>query len=243
MTKGAFGVVDDADADAGELRAAAAAVGRHNGLLIARVDSPVTASDELLFDVGGAAQRTVISDLSRATSPDVLGDILRRVLRARDRRMFMATATTVYPPPGTSDALVIDALTVGSLIETDTPASPDAAAQAGADPGATGTFPRLLGHYAREQHVLDAKEALRRATTGAAAALDVRLRGIIREGCYADLIVFDPRTIGDASSANAPNPAPAGIEYVVVNGVVVLTPRGLSGARPGYALLHQSSRR
>ena len=70
--------------------------------------------------------------------------------------------------------------------------------------------------------------------TGAAAAqMGIRDRGLIRERYMADLVVFNAATVRDTATYERPHQYPVGIEYVVVNGVTALDPKGLTGARPG----------
>jgi N-acyl-D-aspartate/D-glutamate deacylase len=100
-------------------------------------------------------------------------------------------------------------------------------------PRAYGTFPRILGMYVRDQKVLELPDAIRRMTSLPAAQLHIADRGIVRQGLYADLVVFDPATVADRATYEQPHQYPAGILHVVVNGVPVVDPKGLTGARPG----------
>jgi N-acyl-D-aspartate/D-glutamate deacylase len=103
-------------------------------------------------------------------------------------------------------------------------------------PRAYGTFPRVLGKYVREDKVLDLGDAVRRMTSLAARQFGIQNRGLIRPEMYADLVVFDPATIRDNATFEQPHQYPNGIAHVVVNGVPVVDPRGLTGARPGRAV-------
>jgi N-acyl-D-amino-acid deacylase len=100
-------------------------------------------------------------------------------------------------------------------------------------PRAYGTFPRVLGKYVRDEKVLELPEAVRRMTSLAARQFGIQDRGVISEGAFADVVVFDPATVRDNSTFEKPHQYPTGIVHVVVNGVPVLNPRGLTGARPG----------
>ena len=91
-----------------------------------------------------------------------------------------------------------------------------------AHPALYGAFPRVLGQYVREEKLLSLEEAVRRMTSLAAKRLRIPNRGVVREGCWADLTVFDPATIGDRSSYEVPAERPAGIDYVLVNGTVIV---------------------
>lgn len=100
-------------------------------------------------------------------------------------------------------------------------------------PRSYGTFPRVLGKYVREDKVLTLHGAVAKMTGIAAAQMGLRNRGTLRADQFADLVVFDPQTITDTATYERPHQYPTGIQYVVVNGVTVLDPKGLTGARPG----------
>lgn len=100
-------------------------------------------------------------------------------------------------------------------------------------PRSYGTFPRVLSKYVRDDKVLSLSEAVRRMTGGAAQQMGITDRGLIRAGLLADVVVFDPATVRDRATYEKPHQYPVGISHVVVNGVSVLDPRGLTGARPG----------
>jgi N-acyl-D-aspartate/D-glutamate deacylase len=109
-------------------------------------------------------------------------------------------------------------------------------AQGSPHPRAYGTFPRILGKYVRDERALTLPEAVRRMTSLAAAQFGIAERGTIREGYFADLVVFDPNTVEDTATFEKPHQYPIGIHYVIVNGVPVLNRGGLTGAKPGRAL-------
>ena len=79
-----------------------------------------------------------------------------------------------------------------------------------------GTFPRVLGHYARDLDILGLPQAIYKMTGGAAAALGLADRGTISEGKAADLVLFDPDTVADRASFDEPHQYPVGIETVIV---------------------------
>jgi N-acyl-D-aspartate/D-glutamate deacylase len=103
-------------------------------------------------------------------------------------------------------------------------------------PRATGTFPRVLGHYAREQKLFSIEEAVRRMTSQAAARANLRDRGLLRGGMIADLVVFDPETVIDKSTFEEPHQDAVGVTDVVVNGVPVLRGGAMTGKLPGRAI-------
>lgn len=86
-----------------------------------------------------------------------------------------------------------------------------------------GTFPRVLGHYARDEKLFSVEEAVRKMTSLTAGRFGLRDRGLVREGFAADLVLFDPREIGDTATFEAPIAPAKGIDAVIVNGNVSYT--------------------
>jgi N-acyl-D-aspartate/D-glutamate deacylase len=103
-------------------------------------------------------------------------------------------------------------------------------------PRSFGTFPRVLGVYVRELKFLRLEDAVRKMTSLNAAKLGLVDRGLLRPGAFADLTLFDPGRVADRATYEDPFRYPEGIEYVVVNGRVVLEHGRHTGARPGRAL-------
>ena len=103
-------------------------------------------------------------------------------------------------------------------------------------PRGAGTFPRVLGLYVRERHWLSLPEAIRKMTSLPAQRLGWKNRGILREGAFADLVLFNPATVMDRSTFQNPFELPAGIQKVFVNGVLVWDAGKPTGARPGRVL-------
>jgi N-acyl-D-aspartate/D-glutamate deacylase len=102
-----------------------------------------------------------------------------------------------------------------------------------------GTFPRVLGVYVRELKLLSLEDAVRKMTSLNAAKIGLRDRGLLRTGNFADITIFNPQRIIDRATYTDPFQYPDGIEYVVVNGLVVLDAGKHTGARPGRALKRQ----
>ncbi len=96
-----------------------------------------------------------------------------------------------------------------------------------------GTFPRVLGHYAREQIVFPMEEAVRRMTGLPARRLGFKDRGMLAEGAWADITVFDPVNVIDRATFDDPKQYPAGIDCVLVNGQIVVDRGAYTGALPG----------
>jgi dihydroorotase/N-acyl-D-amino-acid deacylase len=103
-------------------------------------------------------------------------------------------------------------------------------------PRAYGTYPRILGRYVREQKLLTLEDAVRRMTWAVATRLSLRDRGLLKEGMYADVVIFDPATVIDLATPEQPHQLSRGVEQVWVNGVRVLRDGRHTGAKPGRAL-------
>jgi N-acyl-D-amino-acid deacylase len=103
-------------------------------------------------------------------------------------------------------------------------------------PRAYGSYPRLLGKYVREEHVLTLEDAVRKFSSGVAERLSLPDRGLLRAGMYADVVVFDPATIIDKATYEKPHQLSVGVKEVFVNGVEVLRDGVHTGAKPGRAL-------
>jgi N-acyl-D-amino-acid deacylase len=103
-------------------------------------------------------------------------------------------------------------------------------------PRAYGNFTRVLGKYARDEKVITLPEAVRRLSALPATNLGLDHRGFIQEGMFADVVVFDPATIGDRATFEKPHQYAVGMKHVFVNGVQVLKDGEHTGAKPGRAL-------
>ncbi|HXG08505.1 MAG TPA: D-aminoacylase [Gemmataceae bacterium] len=103
-------------------------------------------------------------------------------------------------------------------------------------PRAYGNFARLLGKYVREEKLLPLAEAIRKLTSLPAGNLGLDRRGLLKAGYFADVVVFDPRTIIDRATYEKPHQYAVGVQHVFVNGVQVLKDGEHTGAKPGRAL-------
>ncbi|MGD9905077.1 MAG: amidohydrolase family protein [Vicinamibacterales bacterium] len=103
-------------------------------------------------------------------------------------------------------------------------------------PRAYGNFPRVVARYVRDRGVLTLPEAIRKMTSWPATRMRLADRGALREGLWADVVVFDLDALDDRATYDAPRESPAGIDYVLVNGVVVMDHGRHTGATPGRVL-------
>ena len=106
----------------------------------------------------------------------------------------------------------------------------------GSHPRGAGSFPRVLGHYVREEGTISLAEAVRKMTSLPATRYRLRDRGIVAPGKRADLVLFDAATVIDTSTTERPESPPLGIPTVFVNGVMVLREGKVTGAHPGVAI-------
>jgi N-acyl-D-aspartate/D-glutamate deacylase len=100
-------------------------------------------------------------------------------------------------------------------------------------PRGYGAFPRFLGRYVREEKLLKLEQAVRKMTSLPAGKMDLKSRGILKEGFWADIVIFEPAVIKDKATFDAPHQYPEGINYVIVNGQVVVDRGKLTGVRSG----------
>ncbi len=103
-------------------------------------------------------------------------------------------------------------------------------------PRAYGNFPRVIARYARERAVLTLEQAIRKMTSWPATRMRLADRGAIRAGLWADVVIFDYDTLSDRATYEQPVLSPTGIDYVLVNGQVVIDHDRHTGARPGHVL-------
>jgi N-acyl-D-amino-acid deacylase len=99
-----------------------------------------------------------------------------------------------------------------------------------------GTFPRVLGRYAREEGLLSLEEAVRRMTSLPAEKFRLAERGVLREGYWADVVVFDPAQVADTATYEEPRRYPTGMPYVLVNGAVEIDAGVPTGSGAGQVL-------
>ena len=103
-------------------------------------------------------------------------------------------------------------------------------------PRAYGTFPRILRKYVREEHALTLEDAIRKFTSLPAQRMRFTDRGVLKQGMWADVVIFDPQTIRDQATFEQPNQLSEGMTYVLVNGVPVISDGKMTGALPGKVL-------
>jgi len=103
-------------------------------------------------------------------------------------------------------------------------------------PRCYGTYPRVLGHYVRDERLLGLEEAVRKASYLPASQLGLAHKGRVQVGADADLVIFDPATITDMATYEHPHQFPTGIDYVLVGGQVAVDHGHVTSARAGHVL-------
>jgi N-acyl-D-aspartate/D-glutamate deacylase len=165
-----------------------------------------------LAEARGLTGFDLVADLvTRATSP--VGITLGAIAEADVRELLVQPWNMVA-----SD---------GAYADADTP---------GGHPRSTGTFPRVLGRYVRDEGLLTLEEAIRKMTSFPADFVGLQDRGRVAVDKAADLTLFDPRLIADRSTWAEPNLMAEGVRHVLVNGILVLEDGRMTGAAPGRHL-------
>lgn len=110
-------------------------------------------------------------------------------------------------------------------------------------PRSYGTYTRILGKYVRDERVLELEDAIRKMTSAVAVRLGIQDRGVVREGLYADLVLFDPAKVAERGDYEKPHQLSVGVEHVFVNGVEVWSRGQHTGAKPGQIVRGPGYRR
>ena len=165
-------------------------------------------------------QGLTIAEISRRKGTDPETTVMDLVLEER----CQATMYRIFHQTDDLTASVVHPLT---MIETDAMGF----VEGNPSIGQYGSFPRVLGYYVREKKLLRLEEAVRKMTSYAAQTMGLRRKGMLREGADADITIFDLDTVSAALDGN--KRYPKGIEYVVVNGQVVVDAGGYHGAMAG----------
>lgn len=220
--------------------------------MIARIDSPETRGsvkaaivDKILYDRGGGDPRNVFisrnprdrsmegKNLAELTeergmnpTPENAAEVVMDIVKA-------GGATAVYHAIGPED---VDRIMrhPAAAIGSDGPVAPFGVGAP--HPRQYGTFARVLGHYVRERGVITLEEAVRKMSSMSAQRLGIRDRGLLVEGFFADIAVFDADVVRDMATFEDPHQYAIGVEYVLVNGELVVEGGRHTGRRPGKIL-------
>ena len=167
-------------------------------------------------------QGMTINEISRLRGADPEETVMDLVLEER----CQATMYTIFEQTDDLTTAVTHPLT---MIETDAMGFVEGSPSA----GQYGTFPRVLSYYVREKRLLRLEEAVRKMTSYSAQTMGLQGKGVIREGADADIVIFDLDTINERATLEEPKHYPDGIEYVLVNGQVVVNKGKFTGRMAG----------
>lgn len=180
----------------------------------------------------------------------VVGRTLVEIVSVTDEDPFDAACRLILRDPGSS--IAIEVMSEDDVREimadplvgvgSDNSLPPTAGSSGLPHPRTFGTFPRLLGRYVREEGVLDWPEAIRKSTSLIARHFGLTDRGTLTPGSVADIVVFDPESVGHPGDFTRPDLPVSGIEHVLLEGVPVLTDSDYSGARRGRVLRRRGDR-
>lgn len=229
LRKGSFGAV--ADSHAGANVAADVASSLRGAGAVLDLPWDLVADDAQPWMPAIAAIGRVIVSRAWAFPQTPPATILRRVRDIAGR----SSAYGVVSPWIDDDMTLRDAVhVINGFVFTS--ATPTGGCRPKLAPPAYGAFARLFGHIVRDQKTVTLSEAVAHASAVPARLMDLYRRGTLQKDYFADVLIFDPNTIAETDSF------PRGIDYVIVNGVITLTPDGLTGARAGAVLRHVPGR-
>ncbi len=186
----------------------------------------------------GGAERVLIT---AASDPDVVGKRLDEASKQLSTtpedlviKLVLAGYTSaIYFGLNQGD---VDAIIAHPLVMIGSDSSVRAPGEGICHPRTWGTFPRVLARHVRELGLLEWGEAVAKMTSRPAAKFGLQDRGVIEEGAWADLVIFDPEEIADRATYDSPHAAPAGIRQVLVNGTPVVVDGVVTGELPGRVL-------
>jgi N-acyl-D-amino-acid deacylase len=172
-----------------------------------------------------------LADVAKMRGKDPVETIMDLVLEDQSR---VGTVYFMMSEENLVEQLKLPWVSFGSDAGSMSPEPPFT--KANPHPRAYGNFARLLGKYVRDEKIIPLEEAVRRLTGLPATNLELDRRGFLREGMFADIVVFDPASIADTATFEKPHQFAVGTKHVFVNGGHVLKDGEHTGAKPGRAL-------
>jgi N-acyl-D-amino-acid deacylase len=212
----------------------------------AEVQTPTDSWENLYLDAGGPEHILVAAFKSEKLKP-LTGKTLAEVARARGKDPIDTAMDLIAEDEsrvGTIYFLMSEKNVKKEVAKPWISFGSDEASQApegvflksNPHPRAYGNFARVLGKYVRDEKVIPMKDAIRRLSGLPATNLGLDHRGFLKEGMFADVVVFDPATISDRATFEKPHQYAVGVKQVFVNGVQVIKDGDHTGAKPGRAL-------
>jgi N-acyl-D-amino-acid deacylase len=212
----------------------------------AEVQKPTSGWENLYFDAGGP-EHILLAEFKSEKLKPLTGKTLAEVARMRGKDPIDTAMDLIAEDEsriGTLFFIMSEDNVKKELAKPWISFGSDEASQApeglflksNPHPRAYGNFARVLGKYSRDEKVIPMKEAVRRLSGLPATNLGLDHRGFLKEGMFADVVVFDPATIADRATYEKPHQYAVGVKHVFVNGVQVLKDGEHTGAKPGRAL-------
>jgi N-acyl-D-amino-acid deacylase len=212
----------------------------------AEVQKPTNSWENLYLDAGGPEHILLVAFKSEKLKP-LTGKTLAEVARMRGKDSIdtamdliaedesrIGTIYFLMSEDNVKKEVAKPWISFGSDEASQAPEPPFT--KSNPHPRAYGNFARLLGKYVRDEKVLPMTEAIRRLSGLPASNLGLDHRGFLKEGMFADVVVFDPATIADRATFDKPHQYAVGMKYVFVNGVQVIKDGEHTGAKSGRAL-------
>ena len=212
----------------------------------AEVQKPTTAWENLYLDAGGPEHILLVEFKSDKLKP-LTGKTLAEVAKMRGKDPIdtamdliaedesrIGTLYFIMSEDNVKKELAKPWISFGSDEASQSPEG--VFLKSNPHPRAYGNFARVLGKYGRDEKLIPMKEAVRRLSGLPATNLGLDHRGFLKEGMFADVVVFDPATIADRATYEKPHQYAVGMKHVFVNGVQVLKDGDHTGAKPGRAL-------
>lgn len=215
-------------------------------------DGRITAWENQWYGAGGA-DGVMLSSVLNPELRKYEGMTLAQIGRAMGRDPRDAAMDLVIADRGESSVIIsimdeadveagLKHPLVGVCTDSGARAEDGRLSESKSHPRAWGTFPRILGKYVRDEHVLTLEEAIRKMTSKAAARVHLADRGVLRPGLMADITIFDPATVRDVATFDDPNHYSVGVKQVFVNGRRVVADGKITSERPGRPLHGPGSR-
>jgi dihydroorotase/N-acyl-D-amino-acid deacylase len=195
--------------------------GGGDGVMISTVLNPVLRKYEGM----------TLTDIGKSMGKDPRDAVMDLVVADRDQTSVI---TSIMSEEDVRTALQHPLVGVGT--DSGAQAEDGKLSESKSHPRAWGTFPRILGHYVRDEHLITLEEAVRKMTSKAAARVHLNDRGVLRPGMKADIVIFDAATIRDVSTFEDPKHYSTGVKHVFVNGRRVLAEGVMTAERSGHPL-------
>jgi len=172
-----------------------------------------------------------LAEAAKLRGEDPIDTVMNLVLEDRSR---VGTVYFMISEDNIRKQIVLPWVSFGSDAASMAPELPFT--RSSTHPRAYGNFSRVLGKYVRDDHVLTLPDAIRKLSGLPATNLELDRRGFLKEGMFADVVVFDPAAIADRATFESPHQYAVGVRQVFVNGSQVIKNGEHTGAKPGRAL-------